>query len=566
MEKEWGIEIQRQFSKLHRIIFPVIMLFFLIEKFIFDMDIAVAPILFFLVFMVVETIVISMKKCREPAILVLRYAEGAFSCFFMFATTGQFRYSFFLILMILFTIEYFLCFDFMDSYFRTLCILTVIIPVIAFVLMNNILLKSIGDTLLMDLFICFVYIMVVAFAGEIIAKSIYNFEKKLFAQSRLVESVNETNEELRINQEKVKRANELLGVQKIKLQTANKQIENANAQMQIQNQIMKYISSSLEIGKLMNLITESIEKEIGVDVCAIVLYPGTVQNKKVIYKIKTHLNQSFEDHLSSEIEAMCFENYIDNNFTYYDNHVDEKRYDFLSSRLMGSIMIMPLLQDGERIGVFFVGYPKYDFFMDNKQFFENIVSQFLIAIANANMYMKMETMAIKDGLTNIYNRRHLTKMFNEAMNEAILAKQSLSVALFDIDKFKNINDRYGHLFGDVVIKTVAALADEYAQEAGGFAGRYGGEEFVIVFPNKSLQEAYETVKKVHGEVKATVLNHNDILVHITVSAGVTSYPETCSNPGELLNRADWAMYYSKEHGRDQITVDSDEVRREVMIK
>ncbi len=562
MEKEWGSEIQKQFCRLHRIIFPIMIIFFLIGKYVFDMNIGIVPILCLLIFMVLESIVISMKKWREMVFLLLRYLEGAFACFFTFSTIGQFRYGFFLILMILFTMEYFLCFDFTDSYFRTLCFLTVIIPMVAFVLMRNILLKSIGDTLPMDLCICLIYILVVAFSGEIITRAIYNSERKLFAQSRLIESVNETNEELRINQEKVKRANELLGVQKIKLQTANQQIESANAQMQIQNQIMKYISSSLEIGKLMNLITESIEKEIGVNVCAIALYPLTVQNEKVTYKIKTHLNRRFEENLGRAIEAMCFEPYIDNNFTYYDNHVDKKRYDFLSSSLMGSIMIMPLLQEGERIGVFFVGYPKYDFFMGNKQFFENIVSQFLIAINNANMYMKMETMAIKDGLTNIYNRRHLTKMFNEA----ILAKQILSVALFDIDKFKNINDKYGHLFGDVVIKSVAALADEYAQEAGGFAGRYGGEEFVIVFPNKSLDEAYKTVKKVHEEVRATELNHNGIMVHITVSAGVTSYPETCSNPGELLNRADWAMYYSKEHGRNQITVDSDEVRKEVMIK
>jgi diguanylate cyclase (GGDEF)-like protein len=316
----------------------------------------------------------------------------------------------------------------------------------------------------------------------------------------------------------------------------------------------------------MNLITESIEKEIGVDVCAIVLYPQTVQNKEIQYKIKTHLNRNFEDNLAKAIEEMCFEPYVENNFVYYDNRVDEKKYSFLSSSLMGSIMIMPLLRGDERIGVFFVGYPKYDFFKDNKQFFENIVSQFLIAIANANMYMKMETMAIKDGLTNIYNRRHLTQMFNEAMNQAILTKRPISVALFDIDKFKNVNDQYGHLFGDVVIKTVASLADQYAQESGGFAGRYGGEEFVIVFPNKVLEEAYEVVKKIHGEVKKKELEHNGMIVHITVSAGVTSYPETCSNPGELLNRADWAMYYSKEHGRDQITIDSDEVRKEVMIK
>lgn len=566
MEKEWVIQVQKQFTRLHRVIFPIIIIYFILGKYAFNMEINIVSIVFLLVFMLLEAIVFSIKKAVLPLLFIVRYLEGAFACFFMLEGKGALRYSFYLILLVLFTMEYYMNFDIVDAYFRTICILSVSVPMVAFILIYNIFQESIGDTLLMDLCVCLIYIIVIAFIGQIINREINNVEQKLFAQSRLVESVNETNEELRINQEKVKRANELLGVQKIKLETANKQIESSNAQMQIQNQIMKYISSSLELGKLMNVITESIEKEIGVDVCAIVLYPLTVENKKVEYKIKTHLNQNFQDNLGKAIKNMCFEPYIEDNCTFYDNRVDEKRYTFLSSSLMGSIMIMPLLQDGERIGVFFVGYPKYDFFMDNKQFFENIVSQFLIAIANANMYMKMKTMAIKDGLTNIYNRRHLTKMFNECMNEAILSKKSLSVALFDIDKFKNVNDQYGHLFGDVVIKTVASLADEFAQEADGFAGRYGGEEFVIVFPNKNLDAAYDVVKKIHQRVRETELYHNGLTVHITVSAGVTSYPETCSNPGELLNRADWAMYYSKEHGRNQITIDSDEVRQEVMIK
>lgn len=567
MEKEWGMNVQNQFFKLHRIIFPIMIIYFLLEKFIFNTSIGLIPALFLLVFLLVEAVISSSKKYREMVFLVLRYFEGAVASVFMLNAEDQFRYSFFLVLLILFTMEYFLCFDFLDGYFRTICLLTISIPLVAFILMQNILQKSIGETLLADLCVGLIYVLIVAFAGEIITQSINSSERKLFAQSRLLESVNETNEELRINQEKVKRANELLGVQKIKLESANKRIANANAQMQIQNQIMKYISASLEIEKLMNVITESVEKEIGVDACAITLFPGTVENRTILYKVKTHLNQNFEASLGRAIEDRCFEPYVDSGFTFYDNHVDEKRYSFLDSSLMGSIMIMPLMQDEERIGAFFVGYPKYDFFTeDNKQFFENIVAQLLIAIANANMYMKMKTMAIKDGLTNIYNRRHLTKMFNECMNEAILTKKPLSVALFDIDKFKNVNDKYGHLFGDVVIKTVASLADQFAQKCGGFAGRYGGEEFVIVFPNKTLEEAYETVQTIHTSVKQTELEHNGLIVHITVSAGITSYPKTCSNPGELLNRADWAMYYSKEHGRDQITIDSDEVRDEVMIK
>jgi len=567
MEKEWGVRIQRQFTKLHRIIFPIVIVYILIGKFVFDLKIGLIPVFVLIIFLVLETVLFAMKNIPSMPVLILRYVEGIFACCCMINAEGNLRYSFYLVLLFLFGIEYYLNFDILESYFRTICILTISVPMMAYILVQNIYNEAITTSLLTDVCICIIYTLLIAFLGEMTAREMHNYEQKLFAQKRLLESINETNEELRINQEKVKRANDLLGVQKIKLETANKRIENANAQMQIQNQIMKYISTSLEIEKLMKLITESISQEIGADMCVIVLYENQEQDRKMKYQIETHLNQEFQDILSRSIEQMCFEKYVENDFVYYDNRVDEKKYSFLGSSLIGSLMLTPLLQDGKRIGVFCVGYPKYDFFTeDNKQFFENIVSQFLIALNNANMYMRMENMAIKDGLTNIYNRRHLTQMFNEAMNEAILSKQQLSVALFDIDKFKNVNDKYGHLFGDVVIKTVAQTANQYAQKAGGFAGRYGGEEFVIVFPNTSLEDSYKVVQTIHQDIKKQELVHNHMIVHITVSAGVTSYPQTCSNPGELLNHADWAMYYSKEHGRDQITIDSDDVRREVRIQ
>jgi hypothetical protein len=295
MEKELGIELQKQFNKLHRIIFPIAIIYFIIGRFVCDVEIEIWPSVFLLVFLLLEAIAFSLKKMVVPFLFLLRYMELAFACFFMLNSDNESRYGFYLILLFMFSMEYFFNFDFMEGYFRTVCLLSISIPMVTFILMDNILKKTIGIALLTDLCVCLMYVLVIAFIGELLTRAINGYAQKLFAQRRLIESVNETNEELRINQEKVKRANELLAVQKVKLETANRQIESANAQMQIQNQIMKYISSSLEIGKLMNLITESIEKEIGVDVCAIVLYPQTVENKDVQYKIKTHLNKNFED-------------------------------------------------------------------------------------------------------------------------------------------------------------------------------------------------------------------------------------------------------------------------------
>ena len=98
---------------------------------------------------------------------------------------------------------------------------------------------------------------------------------------------------------------------------------------------------------------------------------------------------------------------------------------------------------------------------------------------------------------------------------------------------------------------------------GGIAGRYGGEEFVIAFLGKTVKEVYEIARQAHAQIGATPIHFADRVLQITASAGVAGYPETCENPMDLLTRADWAMYTSKQNGRNRITIDSDKVRNEM---
>ena len=87
-----------------------------------------------------------------------------------------------------------------------------------------------------------------------------------------------------------------------------------------------------------------------------------------------------------------------------------------------------------------------------------------------------------------------------------------------------------------------------------------------IFPNKGLEEAYPAVEELHHRVKELGIEHHGKKVKVNVSVGFTSFPKTCKDPRELLNRADWSMYYSKQHGRNQITIDSDEIRKEASLE
>ena len=171
----------------------------------------------------------------------------------------------------------------------------------------------------------------------------------------------------------------------------------------------------------------------------------------------------------------------------------------------------------------------------------------------------MQDMARRDGLTGIYNRIYFNELFKSAATGARKYDKKLSVALFDIDKFKKINDTYGHLAGDEVIKMVAGVADRYAEKNKGFACRYGGEEFLIVVPDFDENDFIPVLEEMHNEIKSTIVKYKDDEIHVNVCIGFTSYPSLCGHTDHLVHRADMAMYYGKKHGRGRLVQDSPEI-------
>lgn len=569
MDEKQVIDLQKRFVEFHRY-FGIVLLAFninlIIEK-VFGI-IETISLLAFVFLILLEFFIFSPSKIqvRSWKFQCFRYVQFLVSTFLLYRYDDIYEYAMAFLVCIVFSVELYFSFDYSDSFYNGMFIWMLTIPMIVSAVVYNLSNRFYVNSTLFKVIV--VYIGFIVFSHMLtkaIATVLVENDNKVYAKERMLEKSKETNEELKISQEKIKLANDQLGVQKIKLESAYKQISNVNKEMMIQNDILKYVSSSLDIEKLMTIITDAILNEIGVDVCAIILYPKK-ENEKIRYRIRTRLGTSFIKSLSEAIEEHMLDSYLTSEGVYVDNHIDENKYRFLKRGLIGSVLMVPLVEDDGVKGGLFVAHPKYDYFVENKDFFEGIVAQFMIAMKNANLYQQMEDMAIRDGLTGIYNRRHLTLMLNSNVTEAMQNHFPLSVALFDIDHFKNVNDTYGHLFGDVVIKTIAGIANEYALANDGFAGRYGGEEFVLVFPKKTIDEAYEIVKRMHVSVQQQELHHNDMVVHVHVSVGLTSYPETCKDPGELFNHADWSMYYSKENGRNRITVDSEEILSKVKIK
>jgi diguanylate cyclase len=172
--------------------------------------------------------------------------------------------------------------------------------------------------------------------------------------------------------------------------------------------------------------------------------------------------------------------------------------------------------------------------------------------------MKAKQEAISDGLTGLINR----KGFDSALHQCLdtVATDETCLVIADIDFFKRVNDSYGHLFGDKVIQAVARILKTISGNLY-TAARYGGEEFVLLLPHTNVEIANEIAETIRRQVSAIKIKNNvtqRLISNITVSLGVTAY-----QPGEsvdsFISRADQALYTSKAHGRNQVTLLTEEL-------
>jgi diguanylate cyclase (GGDEF)-like protein len=172
---------------------------------------------------------------------------------------------------------------------------------------------------------------------------------------------------------------------------------------------------------------------------------------------------------------------------------------------------------------------------------------------------KLEEKARRDSLTGAYNRAHLDEMLRKEYSIAVEHGWPLSLAFFDLDDFKNINDRYGHLVGDEVLRQFAQLLMRSLRSRD-IVARYGGEEFLIVLPGIDRDDASEVLQRVVSMVSTTPLAEVDgEVIKVTVSAGLAVADEhrRFASVEELLREADRALYSAKRNGRNRLVAQGD---------
>lgn len=217
-----------------------------------------------------------------------------------------------------------------------------------------------------------------------------------------------------------------------------------------------------------------------------------------------------------------------------------------------SLLCVPLIAKNEAIGVINISNKQKGklFNQQDLEFMSALASQAAIAIDNAKLY----ELATKDGLTKLYIYRHFYTLLENEIRRCFRYKHKMSLLMMDIDNFKLINDTYGHLVGDQILREISAKITQNIRKIDTPA-RYGGEEFAIILPETSLEEAIIIAERMRISIKGIkVEGKNKEYAQPTISIGIAEYPTQAQDGETLIGNADIALYYAKAHGKDVVSL------------
>jgi diguanylate cyclase (GGDEF)-like protein len=218
-----------------------------------------------------------------------------------------------------------------------------------------------------------------------------------------------------------------------------------------------------------------------------------------------------------------------------------------------SFVSVPMLVRDNLIGVINVSHSKAGAFsQDEARVLNLLAGQAAMTIEREEMVRSLEQLAITDGLTGVFNHRYFQMRLENEVKRAHRYKLPFALLMIDLDHFKDINDRYGHAVGDVVLSHVAGLLRASVRETD-LTARYGGEEFAVVLTQTSLPDAVLTAERLRNAVsELPVHTAEGVALQVTVSIGVAACPDHGDNREALLQASDKALYAAKSAGRNQV--------------
>lgn len=321
-------------------------------------------------------------------------------------------------------------------------------------------------------------------------------------------------------------------------------------------EVTKKMSASLDMEEMLRIFREAVSKISKFVTAKVILIDESQEAPvaRITYEIHNpsakkpssadvnsgppgRFDQLLAESISSRKEVIYLKSPVDRNHPFREHLGNGER----------SFIALPLLSEGIPIGILTIeGIDE-----EHTESFSILAEQLSLELKKISLYERVQSLAITDGLTGIYVRRHFLERYAEDFARSRRHGLKLSVLMIDLDHFKQCNDTYGHLVGDIVLKEIAKIMKDFVRQVD-LIGRYGGEEFVLALPDTDRNSAIAVAERIRQEVERHKFRAYDETISITISTGVATYPDNGDDVQVLIDKADQALYKAKEEGRNRV--------------
>ena len=351
-----------------------------------------------------------------------------------------------------------------------------------------------------------------------------------------------------------------------------KELDRANRQMLTLQHIWEMMNSSKPLSSVLNAIVNSLQGELGYLYSFIVKERNDNNGKylQIVASSRDDMGTKFSEYFNCDLSEyrMHFpefdevKNAIKNNQIYQSKELvklisgfipeidNSKVANFLKEAKMKSYILVPLLSKHTHFGSLIVFSSRENISNSELNFLGLFAKQIELAITIADLFQAVKEQAITDGMTGLYNRRYFEEYIKKEAIRAMRQNQKFTVIGIDLDHLKQINDTYGHNYGDIAIKAIAEVLKNNARSID-IAARMGGEEFNLILPGVDIEGGCIAAERIRKAIESVELEK---IGHITASLGVATYPDQSDDLEELLELTDQAMYESKRNGRNRVTI------------
>jgi diguanylate cyclase (GGDEF)-like protein len=328
---------------------------------------------------------------------------------------------------------------------------------------------------------------------------------------------------------------------------SNLEIERKMQQVSSLYEISKDMSSCLTFEDIFNIFSSVLKKSFRFRLARLVLLKEPKDAIDSIYEIELGRSyaKSAPDNFDRELVNIVFETQKEILITSQEGLPFLRRLSVIKS--FETLIAIPLVSEEKIVGILYIENI-------SKIYFENFMilsGQFAIELQKVILYKKVQEMAITDSLTEVSTRRYFLESFRGEIRRSMRRKSSMSFLMVDLDYFKEKNDKFGHLVGDVILREIAKILKSNLREID-MIGRYGGEEFSVVLAGIDRVGAFQVAERLRSSIEHSVFKAYDEKVSSTISIGIASFPEDGVDENTLIESADRALYKAKENGRNRV--------------